>query len=372
MSLNDFLEKTLEEAPKRSLISRGEGIDFTSNDYLGITRSDSVKNYLSKVLEKSSYPITGATASRLLCGETTAIKKLEEFLANFHQGEASLVFPSGYQTNVTLYSTLPTRHDSVFFDSHVHASIRDGIRLSYADAFSFRHNDTDDLRKKIKNNSKGRVFVAVEALYSMDGDFAPFDELKSLVNEFNCNFIVDEAHSTGLYGEKGAGLICARNLKVEFPIRVHTFGKAIGSQGGAVVGSSLLKEFLINKGRGFIYTTGIAPILAETILACYQEVCLLESARADLFKNVATFRSTAAALKIPLLGEDFSPIQGILIPGVQNARKVSQALISKGFFIKPVFSPTVEEGKERLRIVIHNDHKDSEIEELLTTVSGLI
>ena len=225
-------------------------IDFCSNDYLGI-----VKNRLLK-FEEGYSPLYGSTGSRLLAGNYPLIEDAEKSLATFHESEAALIFNSGYDANVGLLSSVPQRDDTILYDYLSHASIRDGIRLSFARAISFEHNNVSDLRNKIANAS-GNIFVVTESVFSMDGDIAPIDELSEICNRYGAHLIVDEAHATGIIGERGEGLVQQSGFHSECFARVHTFGKAVGCHGAVVLGSHSLRNYLINFSRPFIYSTAL-------------------------------------------------------------------------------------------------------------------
>jgi len=231
------------EGGLRSLRRSPEGVDLCSNDYLGLAqRSDFLLGF-AEWWEASSHRM-GATGSRLVSGNFDELEDLECFLAQVHQAECALLFSSGFEANSALLSALGGRSDTILYDEQVHASMRDGVRLSVARAYSFKHNDTEHLQQRISRaheRSPGDVYVAVESVYSMDGDIAPLAALSELCSRSGAYLIVDEAHATGLFGEHGTGLV--QHLKLEDSIfaRVHTFGKALGFRGACVVGSESLR-----------------------------------------------------------------------------------------------------------------------------------
>ena len=237
----DFLDKKLNERKEnnafRQLRLPDNKIDFCSNDYLGI-----VKNNL---INQTSFLKHGSTGSRLLAGNYLLIEKTEKILADFHNAEAGLIFNSGYDSNIGLLSCVPQRGDTIIYDYLSHASLRDGIRLSFAKAFSFLHNDLEDLEKKLKA-AVGNIFVVTESVFSMDGDFAPLIKISLLCEKYNASLIIDEAHATGVVGEKGEGLVQHLNLQTKCFARIHTFGKAVGAHGAIILGSKKLKDYLIN------------------------------------------------------------------------------------------------------------------------------
>ncbi|MCL4171189.1 UNVERIFIED_CONTAM: hypothetical protein GTU68_025567, partial [Idotea baltica] len=232
----------------------GERIDFCSNDYLGFAHT----------LRVAAPTSGGATGSRLISGNSTLAEALEQQIANFHGAEAALLFPSGYAANIGLLPAVAGRGDTIVYDKLIHASLRDGIRLSRAKALSFAHNDLTDLIKKLQN-PEGQTFVVIESVYSMDGDQAPLTDIVNICQQYDALLIVDEAHGTGVIGKRD-----------QVWARVHTFGKAIGSHGAAIVGSQLLKSYLLNFARSFIYATALPDHTLLSIQAAYSALELGE------------------------------------------------------------------------------------------------
>ncbi|HLK28560.1 MAG TPA: aminotransferase class I/II-fold pyridoxal phosphate-dependent enzyme, partial [Puia sp.] len=246
----DFLHKKLNERKEqnafRQLRLPDHKIDFCSNDYLGIVKNNLIIwNQTENCKLKTENLRHGSTGSRLLTGNYPLIEETEKLIAKFHEAPSGLIFNSGYDANVGLLSCVPQRGDTIIYDYLSHASIRDGIRLSFAESFSFAHNRLDDLEKKLKV-SKGNVFVVTESVFSMDGDCAPLNEIVSLCEKYNAHLILDEAHATGVVGEKGEGLAQHLGLHEKFFARMHTFGKAVGCHGAIVLGSKTLHDYLIN------------------------------------------------------------------------------------------------------------------------------
>lgn len=353
----DFLSKKLQlrrDADAfRQLRTSGTGIDFCSNDYLGIVRN--------KLIKADEHLSSGSTGSRLISGNYPLIEKLEKDIAAFHDTEAALVFNSGYDANTGLLSCVPQKGDTILYDALSHASIRDGIRLSFARSFSFEHNDVVDLEKKLRS-ATGNIFIVTESVFSMDGDTAPLVEISKLCELYNAKLIVDEAHSTGVIGEKGEGLVQVLGLQKKCFARVHTFGKAAGCHGAMVLGSQLLKDYLINFSRQFIYTTALPESAIHTIGAAYTLFASMNKERIHLQHLIKIFRESATGLS---LSDSSTPIQGIIIPGNENVKKAATALQHKGFDVRPILYPTVPFTKERLRVVLHAFNTETEIKNLL-------
>ncbi len=366
-----FLSKRLQERKEQHLfrslrLPDKDLIDFCSNDYLGIAT-----NHLLSVPSprKGDVPRTGSTGSRLLSGNYPAIEEAESIIASFHESEDALIFNSGYDANLGILSCVPQRNDVILYDSLSHASIRDGIRLSFATSFSFQHNDLEDLGKKLQTSSQQdnqNSFVVTESVFSMDGDLAPLREMISLCKKYNAHLIVDEAHATGVVGARGEGLVQQLGLQHECFARVHTFGKALGTHGAVILGSTTLKQYLVNFCRSLIYTTALPQVTIDHIVESYELFPTLVNERAILNSLVEAFE--VLSLKHQKLNSR-TPIQGIIIPGNQEARDAAGILQQNKFDLRPILYPSVPKGMERLRIVLHAFNTVEEIiqlEELLS------
>ncbi|MGB1248241.1 MAG: aminotransferase class I/II-fold pyridoxal phosphate-dependent enzyme, partial [Chitinophagales bacterium] len=237
--INNYIKQKIKERKDknafRTLSVENDLIDFCSNDYLGLARSQELASRVEEELQKCTKKINGSTGARTITGTLKLTQDLELFLAQFHGAKSALIYNSGYTANLGLFSALPYRGDTIIYDELIHASIRDGIGLSRANSFSFRHNDLSSLEKKL-SLAKGNKYVAVESIYSMDGDVAPLLEVSSICKKYNAALIVDEAHSNGIFGEKGEGLVSELGLENDIFARVMTFGKAIGCHGAAILG----------------------------------------------------------------------------------------------------------------------------------------
>ncbi|MFA5782254.1 MAG: 8-amino-7-oxononanoate synthase [Bacteroidales bacterium] len=366
--LEDALNKRKREGSFRSLKVLQDLVDFCSNDYLGFSSTGSLR---AKILEfnhkQPKHVFEGSTGSRLLSGNSAVAESLETYIASYHDAEAALLFNSGYDANIGLFSSIPKRNDTILYDELVHASIRDGIRLSYAKAYSFRHNDIKHLNEIIKL-AKGNVYVAVESVYSMDGDNAPLAELAAFCENHNANLIVDEAHATGVFGYQGKGCVCDLMLEGKIFARVHTYGKAMGTHGAAVIGSKLLKEYLVNFARSFIYTTALPYHSLIAIKCAYDLLSESDKMMNSLHENIKFYsRLAVRSGKLNVL-KSTSPIQCIIIPGNEKVLAAAQNIQKKGFDVRPIMSPTVPAGKERLRICIHAFNTEEEIKGLVESI----
>lgn len=360
------LERRTQEGALRSTKLYRGLTDFCSNDYLGFSTTGALREkVLAFTQSMKGQVMEGSTGSRLISGNSAMAESLEDYVATYHNAEAALLFNSGYDANIGFFSSVPKRGDTVFYDELVHASIRDGIRMGFAKSFSFKHNDLDDLGKLLIKAS-GNVYVAVESVYSMDGDIAPLKELCSLCEKNNFHLIVDEAHATGVFGTFGKGLVCELSLEKKVFARLHTFGKALGTHGGAIIGSKVLREYLLNFARSFIYTTALPYHSLFSIRCAYSLLQEADEAITTLHENIRLY--TALMKGADGMLESRSSIQSLLVPGNNNVRAMAEYLINKSFDVKPVMSPTVPRGKERLRICIHSFNSEEEIKALVKEI----
>ncbi|MGI8951630.1 MAG: aminotransferase class I/II-fold pyridoxal phosphate-dependent enzyme [Chitinophagaceae bacterium] len=368
--MHDFLQNKLNERKSlnalRSLRLPENKIDFCSNDYLGIVKN----NLLCHELLTMNYELkSGSTGSRLLAGNYALIEETEKQIANFHQSEAALIFNSGYDANVGVLSSVPQKGDTIIYDFLSHASIRDGIRLSLAQSFSFAHNDVNDLEKKLKKatNNLKNIFVVTESVFSMDGDFCPLQQIVFLCKKYNAHLIIDEAHATGIVGEHGEGLSQHLQLNNEIFCRIHTFGKACGCHGAAALGSHQLRNYLINFARTFIYSTALPPTAVAAIQASYKIFPKLIDERKYLQKLIQQFQSAQINYE-KLISE--TPIQIVIIPGNDEVKKAADNLQKNNLDVRPILYPTVPKGKERLRIVLHAFNTQSELQQLIEQLNN--
>ena len=375
----NFLEKKLGERRRqnafRQLRLPDGKTDFCSNDYLGIATRGLIEQHLAAEDlrlasggpdQNSGQPGIaslhhGSGGSRLLAGNYSLIEETEKTLADFHEAPAALIFNSGYDANLGLLSCVPQRGDTVLYDYLSHASIRDGIRLSFAQAHSFLHNDCRDLEKKLQA-AKGNIFVVTESVFSMDGDQAPLQEMAGLCRQYGAFLVVDEAHATGVIGKKGEGLVQELGLQDDCFARVHTFGKAVGCHGAIVLGSSLLRDYLINFSRSFIYTTALPETSVQAIRTAYALFPGMEPERQHLRALIAHFQQ--AALGFERLNSR-TPVQVVIVPGNEAVKELAGQLQSRGLDVRPILYPTVPKGGERLRIVLHAFNTIAELDTLI-------
>jgi 8-amino-7-oxononanoate synthase len=355
---DEFLQGRLGERQSRNAmrdlrLTQGM-VDFCSNDYLGLAR---------RTLPPENWQTLrqGSSGSRLLAGNYPLIEKAESEIAAFHGADSALIFNSGYDANLGLFSCVPRRGDTILYDYLSHASIRDGIRLSNAQSIFFQHNNLDDVEKKLKS-AQGRIFLATESVFSMDGDMAPLARLVDLARRFGALLIVDEAHATGVLGRQGEGLLQSLGLEGDCFARIHTFGKGLGCHGAAILGSASLRRYLINFCRPFIYTTALPEISVETIREAYRRFPGMVTERESLAALVKRFQEAELPLeKLP----SSTPIQAVILPGNARVKAMASGLADRGLDVRPILYPTVPEGRERLRIVLHSFNTVGELDRLV-------
>jgi 8-amino-7-oxononanoate synthase len=374
--LSDKLEKREKNNAFRKLPVYKDLVDFSSNDYLGFAKSETIFNQTHEYLLENNIKINGATGSRLISGNHNLYQITEEVLAHFHKSETALIFNSGYDANVGFFSSVPQRNDVILYDELCHASIRDGILMSNAKSYKFQHNDFENLEKLITTqletrNSKPETFyIVTESVFSMDGDSPNLEELVTLCQKYNCYLVIDEAHALGVFGNHGEGLLQSQGLQDKVFARIMTFGKGLGCHGAAILGSQELKNYLVNFARSFIYTTGLSPHSVATILIAYQNLISEKEAIEKLKNNIQFFNQEKLQMSLkPMFVYSKSAIQCAIIPGNEKVKAIATQLQENGFDVKAILSPTVPEGQERLRFCLHSYNSEKEISDVLKQLS---
>ena len=371
--LSNKLALRLQNNALRQLPKATNLIDFASNDYLGFSNSQSIFEETHQYLVANNQIQNGATGSRLLSGNHSVYQEAECLIAQFHQSPAALIFNSGYDANVGFFSAVPQKGDLILFDELCHASIRDGIQLSNAKAYKFQHNDLEDLERLLIRYPDTTIYIVTESVFSMDGDTPNLEELVRLAEKYNSYAVVDEAHALGVFGEKGEGLVQSLQLHDIVFARIMTFGKGLGCHGATILGSEDLKSYLVNFARSFIYTTGLSPHSVATIVTAYQHLEKANDNQQQLKNNIAHFNQEKNRLSLkPLFVRSKSAIQSAIIPGNERVKSIAQQLQGKGFDVKPILSPTVPEGQERLRFCLHSFNSEKDISEVLQLLSTFV
>ncbi|KAH6668827.1 8-amino-7-oxononanoate synthase [Halenospora varia] len=391
--LNSILQSHLSRRKSKSslrtlTLAPPNSIDFSSNDFLSLSTSPLLKSsFLTELSNNPDFRL-GSGGSRLLDGNSTYAENLETSIAEFHNAEAALLFNSGYDANTGFFSCIPQEGDVVLWDEKCHASCRVGIQLSRASlSLPFKHNSVSDLRTKILKlcegdeefkNGRKNIFIAVESLYSMDGDLAPLREIvecvECVLGEGNGYVVVDEAHSNGIYGERGRGFVCALGLEGRVFTRLNTFGKGVGCSGAAILCSRVTREYLINYAKPLIYSTSMSFPSLAAIKVAYD---IMKEGRTEaliqhLHLLTRHFHSHLLAIpKGPLLiipeVVPESPIFALMTPTPRNLARFCQ---DGGFMVRPIVSPTVAKGTERVRVCLHAGNSYEEVEGLARRIAS--
>ena len=360
------LSRLKEEFRHRSL-SLPRGIDFTSNDYLGLANHPALRRAVVDTLDAGAP--AGSAGSRLLRGHHPEHAELEAFAAAFFGAERALYFSTGFLANFALFTTLPHRRDAIVFDELVHASVKEGVHAAHASHIKVPHNDVgafEDAIVRARHSGARDVWIAVESVYSMDGDIAPVSALHQLAHAHDAVLIVDEAHASGIFGDNGRGFTEGRYD--ERLIALHTCGKALGVAGGLLVGPAVVMEYLINASRPFIYSTAPPPYVAAAVRRALRLVDE-EPWRRDRLRQLSSFASRRLAEAV---GGAVSPSRTQIIPVIlgeeTRALAAAEALRRAGFDVRAIRPPTVGPGTSRLRVSISVDRTEDEIEALARAV----
>jgi len=347
-------KKSLDELERKGrlrALKLPTGIDLTSNDYLGMANHPALKETAITALENGLE--IGAAGSRLLRGHTPSHAALESFAVTHFKAGGALYFSSGFQANYALLTTLPQRKDVVLYDEFAHASMRDGLQAAKYKSYKFAHNDLnalEDLLKRHRTQTQN-TWIAIETLYSMDGDRAPLNEIYALAEQYDAYLIADEAHSTGVYGEQGKGLCwdIINQYGYDRLITLHTCGKAIGVSGGLVCASKDIVDYLINAARPFIYSTAPMPLQALLVQRSLEVLASEEGA----LKRKKLHRLSVVAKD--MFGGAGTQIIPIIIGGDVEALETAARLKESGFDIRAIRPPTVPEETARLRLSLSSE-----------------
>lgn len=335
---------------RRRLVAQA-GVDFTSNDYLALANSPRLKAAVAAAID-CGVPV-GAGGSRLLRGNHAEHEALEAEAAEFFGTERVLYFGSGYAANAALFSTLPQRDDIIIHDALIHASTHEGIAASKAQALAVRHNDVDAFANALRQwrsaGGTGYPWIAVESLYSMDGDRAPLAELAELADRHDGFLVIDEAHATGVFGRGGRGFSAELEGR-ENVVVLHTCGKALGSSGALLGANRVLCDYLVNRARGFIYSTAPSPLMAVAVREALRMLADEPQRRAD-FEELRAFANEALAATLGVAGSG-SQILPVVIGDNSRAVRIAARMRAEGFDIRAIRPPTVPEGTARLRLAI--------------------
>lgn len=374
----------------RFTLNDREVLSFASNDYLGLSTHPQVIAAAKAALHRSG---AGATASPLIIGHRSEHAELEAALAAFKQSAAALVFASGYQAALATLGALAGSDDTIILDRLSHACLIDGARLSGARVRTFKHNDGSDLSRVLKQEARRaaggqepraksrspipnrRLLVAIESLYSMDGDAAPLAEIVRLTEAEGALLLVDEAHATGVLGETGRGgleeLTQARGGLPEHVIALGTLSKALGSQGGFICAGKLVADSVVHSGRAYLFSTALAPAAAAAAAAALKLVDAEPERRRRLLALARRVRDGLAVLKLNVL-PGTSPIIPVLAGTERRAAQWSEALLARGIHVPAIRYPTVKKGEARLRISLSASHTEEDCALLVETLRAAL
>ncbi len=352
----------------RSLAQRS-GHDFSSNDFLGLAESPVLRDAVAAALTRG-VPV-GAGGSRLLRGNHPEHEALEAEAARFFNVECALYFATGFAANTALFATLPQRGDLIVYDALIHASVHDGLRLGRAQATAARHNDAAAVETEIRHwrngGATGRPWIAVESIYSMDGDVAPLDDLAAIANRHDAMLVIDEAHATGVLGEGGRGLAAHLEGRQNV-ISLHTCGKALGVSGALVTGPRVIRDFLVNRGRSFVFSTAPSPLMAATVRASLALIAANPSLRERHAQLVtAGNRAFQQCCGIAPSGTHIIPV---IVGEDAKAVALAHRLQERGFDVRAIRPPTVPEGTARLRISLTLNVEPSTVEQLARALAA--
>jgi 8-amino-7-oxononanoate synthase len=345
------------------------GVNFCSNDYLGLSRDSRLRQEVIAALDSSLQ--LSSTGSRLLSGHDEVWDSLEKQLASFVGSEASVYFSSGYLANIGLLTAILTPGGTVFSDSANHASIIDAIRLTRANKVVFPHGDLDALETGLRAaRTASEKLIVVESIFSMDGDRAALEELYRLADRYDAGIVVDEAHATGVTGPNGRGLVAASGRPDCVLATVHTCGKALASMGAFVACSRTVRDYLINKARPYIFSTALPPYIAVQTGAAVKLAIEADQARKRLDQLSEYLRNSLQARKFDT-GLSASQVIPVILGSNERALEIAQSLVERGFGVKAIRPPTVPPGTARLRLSVTAALQQSDVTELIEALENV-
>lgn len=367
-NLSQLLDGRKGKGNFRELVQHSFKTDFLSNDYLGFAQNKSIAKESQSILKSSQNQNLGSTGSRLISGNYKLIEDLEHQAAEKFNAESALFFNSGYDANIGLLSAVLQPKDLVIYDELCHASIRNGLQMSKAKTYKFKHNDYEDLSQKIASQQNRlnpqNIYILTESVFSMDGDQSDIKKLIEISQNFDAYLILDEAHALGVCGQDFKGLSYVYSGQVF--ARIFTCGKSLGSHGAFVLGSPELKSYLVNFCKPFIYTTAASPHQAASVLAALDYFETHDDEKIQLQTNIKYFRKQLKAFGLESrFIESYSAIQSFKITGNKQAKAIAKELQEKSFGVKAILHPTVPKGQERIRICLHSFNTEQEIYSLL-------
>lgn len=357
----------LSSAQSDKVLIRGkECIQLSSNNYLGLTTHPRLKQAAIEAIEKWG---VGTGSVRTIAGTFTLHEEYEKKLAEFKHTEAALVFQSGFTANVGVVATILGKEDVVISDELNHASIIDGIRLTKAGRRIYKHADMNDLERALQESSTARQrLVVTDGVFSMDGDIAPLPEIVELCEKYDAILMVDDAHASGVLGKNGRGTVDHFDLHGRVHIQIGTLSKAIGVLGGYVAGPKVLRDYLIQRARPFLFSTSHPPAVTAACIAALDVLLEEEELIKKLWENADYFKKGLQKLGFDT-GKSQTPITPIMVKEDELALKMSDDLLTEGVYALGIVFPTVAQGKARIRTIVTAQHSKEELNECLTIFS---
>ncbi len=360
--LPPFLQE-LEEIKKAGLFRALKKLDpkvlnFCSNDYLGLAQDPRLIEAATQAMRRFG---AGSGAARLISGNFALLEELEEALARFQGAESTLVFNSGYHANIGVLPAIAGEGDVIFSDELNHASLIDGCRLSKAETIIYRHNDLNHLEELLKKKKNSRSIIVTESVFSMEGDLCPVADLLVLADRYGALVYLDEAHAVGVFGENGEGRVPKGTWYLL--VRMGTLGKAFGSYGAFVTGSAVIRDYLINRARSFIFTTAIPPTAVGASLKALQIIQEEPERRAKLWENIEFLKTNLA------MEHNGSAIFSLRVGSPTRTMEISNQLLEKGIYVQGIRPPTVPEGTSRLRLTVTATHTEGQLKRLIEALS---
>jgi 8-amino-7-oxononanoate synthase len=366
-SLNLALEFYKSDGTYRTLHATHGLSDFSSNDYLGLSFSPKVRAKLRRALANGC-PL-GASGSRLLSGQTEFHERVESFLQSAFHAPSALIFSSGFMANLGVISAFSTINAHFFSDEENHASLIDGMKISNAPKSVYRHNDLADLKSRLSKSSSQTKVIVTEGVFSMSGDIAPLVEILSLAKKFNTWLVVDEAHSTGVFGKAGLGILSDLTLHYPLIVSIHTGGKALGGQGAFVLSSNEFRHLMVNCARSFIFSTALSPLSALQMQFALEEVIANPADRKRLLSLAVEVRKKLTSFGLTVNGK--SQIIPVVLGSNERVINASQYLQRQGFDVRPIRSPSVSRGKEQLRITLKSFIPETTVQKFIESMEAM-
>jgi 8-amino-7-oxononanoate synthase len=361
---NKLAEKK-ESGLLRSL-SLPQGIDFSNNNYLGLANHPEIAKFAADSCVKYG---VGSKGSRLLGGNHEVFEETEKWLANWKGTEAALIFNSGYAANLGVISAFCDSQTHLFCDRLIHASILDGYAMSGGKLHRFKHNSPNDLESALQKAKENEFkLIATEAVYSMDGDIAPLKEYADLAEKHNAILYVDEAHSDGILGPGGKGLLAELGIEAKAHLSLTTFGKAYGTMGACIFGSKVLIDYIANNARSFIYSTAMSPGAAATMQKAVEVATRESFRRENVLRMSAFFRERVREAGLCCMQSE-TQIVPIELGTIDKAMNCKEFLAKNGFHVACIRPPTVPNNTARLRINITAAHKENDVQKLAETIA---